>query len=292
MDTDNNKIKYLEDTAKKVRILTLETIYKVGSGHIGPSLSIVEIITSLLFHKMNWSNFLEDVRGKDHNTQWEYWHNPELKRDRFILSKGHAIPSWYAALTIAGFIKQEELSTLRAIGSRLQGHPERKRFPFIDSTTGSLGQGQSTALGYALALKLNKSKEKVYCVIGDGESNEGQIWEAALCAPKFKLDNLVVIVDFNKKQGEGDNKYIMDIEPLDDKWRAFNWHVQRIDGHNIRSILNALEETDKTVGKPHVVIADTFKGYMGESRVFMRGAHNPTIDPINYDEAIKFLQSR
>jgi len=275
----------------EVRVTTIETIYRAGSGHSGPALSIVDIITSLLFYRMNWDKYLKDVKGKDALKQWRYWHDPILQRDRFVISKGHGVPSWYASLAIGGYIKTKELQDLRKIGSRLQGHPERKRFPFIDGTTGSLGQGQSEALGYALAKKAQGRKEKVYCIIGDGESNEGQVWEAAMSAPKFKLDNLVYIIDFNKKQSEGTNKEIMDIEPLHKKWEAFNWHVQRIDGHDMKQLLNAYEECDKVNDKPHVIIADTHKGYLGNRQVFMGGGHNPVIDEENFQKSVELLAS-
>ena len=291
MDMDNKPLEYLEASVKQVRASTIKTIHQVGSGHVGPALSIAEIITSLLFHQMNWKYFLDEVKDKNDQEQWQYWHNPEFKRDRFVLSKGHAVPSWYAALAIAGYIKEDELPNLRVIESRLQGHPERKRFPFIDGTTGSLGQGQSEALGYALAKKLAGRDEKVYCIIGDGESNEGQVWETAMAGAKYKLDNLIIIVDFNKKQGEGTNKEVMDLEPLDDKWRSFNWHVQRIDGHDLSALLNAYQEANQVKGKPHVIIADTKKGYLGGGKLFMDGGHNPVIDKENYEEAAKFLQT-
>jgi transketolase len=281
--------KEIEDLAKKIRLLTLKTIFEAGSGHIGSSLSLVEIIATLLFSEMNWLDYLEEVKDKNNEKQLAYFSNPDLKRDRFVLSKGHGVPSWYAATALAGFIKEEELKTLRVINSRLQGHPERNRFPFIDATTGSLGQGQSEALGYALAKKIQGRDERVFCVIGDGESNEGQVWEAAMSAPKFKLDNLVVIVDFNKKQSEGTNREIMDIEPLDKKWEAFNWHVQRVDGHDVTALLKAFEEIKEIKGKPHVIIADTQKGCLGKDCVFMSGGHNPTISQETYDEAINFL---
>ena len=175
------------------------------------------------------------------------------------------------------------------IGSRLQGHPERNRFPFVDGTTGSLAQGQSEAMGYALAKKFQKREERVFCIIGDGESNEGQVWEMALSAPKFKLDNLTIIVDYNKKQNEGSGKEIMDLEVLDKKWEAFNWHVQRVDGHHIPALLGAFEETRRVHEKPHVIIADTHKGYLGEGQMFMGGGHNPAIDAENYEKGMKFL---
>jgi len=288
---DTKTIKKLNLLAVDVREATLEMIYETGSGHIGPALSIADIITLLLFYRMNWSKHLKHVKGKAPLKQWKYWHDPSLCRDRFVISKGHGVPSWYAALAIGGYIKPEELKELRKLGSRLQGHPERKRFPFVDGTTGSLGQGQSEALGYALANKTQNRKEKVYCIIGDGESNEGQVWEAALSAPKFKLDNLVYIIDFNKGQGEGTNKEIMDIEPLHKKWQAFNWHVQRIDGHDMKQLLKAYNECDRVKGKPHVIVADTRKGYLGNGKVFMGGGHNPVIDENNFQKSVELLAS-
>ena len=286
-----NNVKELEQLAKKIRLLSLKMIFEAGSGHIGPALSSVEILSVLLFREMNWLNYVGEILSQNKEEQLRFFQNPELQRDRFVLSKGHGVPSWYAAIALAGFMSEDELKTLRVIGSRLQGHPERNRFPFIDATTGSLGQGQSEALGYALAKKTQGRNERVFCIIGDGESNEGQVWEAATSAPKFKLDNLVIIVDFNKRQSEGTNKEIMDIEPLDKKWEAFNWHVQRINGHNIQDILNALDETKLMKGKPHVIIADTQKGYLGGGRVFGGGGHNPVISQEIYDEAINFLNA-
>ncbi len=266
--------------AKRIRALTLKSIFEAGSGHIGSAFSMVEILTVLLFSEMNWLSYKEQAAS---------FQDPELGRDRFVLSKGHGVPSWYAALAAAGFIEEEELSTLRVIGSRLQGHPERVRFPFVDGTTGSLAQGQSEAMGYALAKKFQQRAERVFCIIGDGESNEGQVWEMALSAPKFKLDNLVIIVDYNKKQNEGSGTEIMDLEALDKKWEAFNWHVQRLDGHDIPALVEGFKETRRVLGKPHVIIADTHKGYLGEGQLFMGGGHNPAIDVENYEKGMKFL---
>lgn len=275
--------------AKKIRALTLASIHHGGSGHCGPALSTVEIISVLLFDVMNWKDHLAEVSGKAPEAQWATWHNPELQRDRFILSKGHGVPSWYAALALGKYIAEDELSTLRSTGSRLQGHPERKRFPFVDGTTGSLGQGQSEALGYALAMKLQGRTERVFCIIGDGESNEGQVWETALAAAKFKADNLYLFVDFNKKQGEGTNKEIMDIEPLHEKWRAFRWDVQRVDGHDPVAIKTAIQNASSVLDMPHVIIADTHKGYLGNGELFMDGAHNPVIDKATLENALATL---
>jgi len=286
---DIKTIKKLNLLAVDVREATLEMIYEVGSGHGGTALSIVDIVTSLLFHRMDWSKQLKHVKGRAPSKQWKYWHDPSLRRDRLVISKGHGVPSWYAALAVGEYIKRKELKELRKLGSRLQGHPERKRFPFVDGTTGSLGQGQSEALGYALAKKTQNRKEKVYCIIGDGESNEGQVWEAAMSAPKFKLDNLVYIIDFNNGQSEGTNKEVMDIEPLHKKWEAFNWHVQRINGHNMKQLLSAYKKCDGVKGKPHVIIADTHKGYLGNGKKFMGGGHNPVIDEDNLKKGMELL---
>jgi len=286
---DEGTIERLNTLASLVRLATLDSIYKVGSGHGGTSLSIVDIITALLFHRMNWEKFRGDIALKSHDEQWRYWQDPNLSRDRFVLSKGHGVPSWYAALAVGGYIDRAELLSLRTLGSRLQGHPERKRFPFIDGSTGSLGQGQSVALGYALANKLKGREEKVYCIIGDGECNEGQVWESAMSAPKFKLDNLVYIIDFNKKQSEGSNEDVMNVEWLHSRWKVFRWHVERIDGHNMGALLRALEECDKVKDKPHAIIADTHKGYLGGGEVFMKGGHNPVIDKESFDKATDFL---
>ncbi|MDO8424111.1 MAG: 1-deoxy-D-xylulose-5-phosphate synthase N-terminal domain-containing protein [bacterium] len=286
---DDKIIRELNLLANEVRLKTLETIYHAGSGHIGTSLSMVDVITALLFHRLNWSKFLSVVKGKPADEQWAQWQNPELPRDRFVLSKGHGVPSWYAACAVGGYIKLDELKELRVMNSRLQGHPERRRFPFIDGTTGSLGQGQSVALGYALAKKSQGSKEKVYCIIGDGESNEGQVWETAMSAPKFDLDNLVFIIDFNKKQSEGLNEDIMNVEQLHYRWKVFHWHIQRINGHDMRALLNAFEEIDQTPGKPHVIIADTSKGYLGQGKIFGTGGHSDAVNKESYESTVKLL---
>ncbi len=286
---EEEKARQLNLLSAKVRLLTIDSIYRAGSGHGGTSLSIVDIITALLFHRLNWNKFLAEVEGKSEEEQWRYWQNPELPRDRFVLSKGHGVPSWYAALAVGGYIEKDELSKLRAMDSRLQGHPERKRFPFIDGSTGSLGQGQSVALGYALANKTRGRGEKVYCIIGDGECNEGQVWESAMSAPKFELDNLVYIVDFNKKQSEGANDDVMNVEWLHSRWKVFRWHTQRIDGHDMKSLVRALEECDKVKGKPHAIIADTHKGYLGGGETFMGGGHNPVVDQESFEKAVRFL---
>lgn len=234
----------LREIAGRLRLDIIEMIHKAGSGHPGGSLSAIDIITALYFARMK--HFPNDP------------HNPE--RDRFVLSKGHAVPALYAVMAEAGYFPKSELKTLRELGSRLQGHPVNSALPGIEACTGSLGQGLSVAQGMALASKLDGNKFHVYCMIGDGESQEGQIWEAAMSAVKFKLDNLTVFLDYNKGQIDGPVSDVMDLEPIADKWRAFRWHVIGIDGHNFNEILKATDEARATKGKPTLIIANTVKG--------------------------------
>ena len=237
-------IESLENKAAIIRRHLLSTIFAAQSGHPGGSLSIADIMTVLYFHFMN-------IRPDE--PQW-------AERDRLILSKGHACPVWYACLAELGFFPLEELLSLREINSRLQGHPDMNKTPGIDYTAGSLGQGLSAGLGIALGLKRDKKDAFVYVIVGDGELNEGQIWEAALSAPKFKLDNLILFVDQNNLQLDGTCDEVMPLEPLAEKWRAFNWAVQEIDGHNFKEIIEAVEKAKRTKGKPAVIIARTIKG--------------------------------
>jgi transketolase len=191
-------------------------------------------------------------------------HDPQrpdwADRDRFVLSKGHGVPALYAALVQQGSISREELSTLRQINSRLQGHPDRVAFPWAEASTGSLGQGLSIAQGLAMGLKQQGKSSRVFCLIGDGETQEGQIWEAALCAPKFKLNNLVAFTDANNGQIDGHVTEVMDLRPLADKWRAFRWAVHEIDGHDFSQILAALDAAKKETDRPTMIIAHTVKG--------------------------------
>ena len=234
----------LRETAARLRIDIIEMISRAGSGHPGGSLSAIDIITCLYFSRMR-----HDPRRPD-------W--PE--RDRFILSKGHAVPAQYAALAEAGYFPKLELLTLRRLGSRLQGHPLLGSIPGIEACTGSLGHGLSVAQGMAMASKLDGSPFHVYCMIGDGESQEGQVWEAAMSAPKFKLDTLTCILDYNHGQIDGHVEEVMNIEPVIAKWRAFNWNVLEIDGHNLQQILGALDEAKSAEGKPTFIVAHTVKG--------------------------------
>ena len=239
-----NKIERLENIAREIRISTLKTIYFSNSGHPGGSLSGADIITALYFDLMSI-----DPR------------NPEMEnRDRFILSKGHASALLYACLAKRGYFKEEELSTFREIGGRLQGHPDSRKTPGVDMTTGSLGQGLSVGVGLALASKLSGRGYYVYVLLGDGELNEGQIWEAAMSANKYQLDRLIAIVDRNHLQLDGNTEDVMPLEPLQEKWKTFGWEVLTIDGHNIGEVITAVGNIKSSTGKPSVIIADTVKG--------------------------------
>ncbi len=239
-----NSILDLKIIATKIRIDIIKMLNLAGSGHPGGSLSCVEILVAL---------FWEKIKRTPENAL-----DPD--RDRFILSKGHGVPALYAVLAHRGVIPYEEIFTLRKINSRLQGHPSRIDLPYVEASTGSLGQGLSIAQGLALAGKLDRKNYRVYCLLGDGEMQEGQVWEAIMSAPKFKLDNLCAIVDYNKGQIDGYVKDVMDIEPLVDKLRAFNWNVIEIDGHDFEQILSALDEAEIVKGKPTFIVAHTVKG--------------------------------
>jgi transketolase len=234
----------LEKMAKKLRRHVITMIATAGSGHPGGSLSAADIVTALYFKVM---------RHDPKNPQW-----PD--RDRFVLSKGHAAPILYAALAECGYFPVEELATLRKLDSRLQGHTDRTLTPGVEMSAGSLGQGLSYGIGMALAGRLDKRDYQVYVLLGDGECEEGQVWEAAMFAPHHGVDNLTAIVDHNDLQLDGRVCDIMGIEPLTDKWRAFNWHVLEINGHDMGEILKALKKAREIKGKPTVIIAHTVKG--------------------------------
>jgi transketolase len=241
---DANKARTLRLNAVKIRKYGLEAIQAANSGHIGGSFSIAEILAVLYFDKMR-------IDTK----------NPRMPgRDRFVLSKGHCTPAAYAALAMRGFFPLEDLKTFRRIDSYLSGHIEMKHIPGVDMSAGSLGQGLSVAVGMALAGKLDKLDYKVYAITGDGEMQEGQIWEASMAAGHYKLDNLRLFVDNNRLQLDGPVEKIMSIYPLEDKFLAFGWNVLTIDGHDVGQISGALEDADKLEGKPTAIIAKTVKG--------------------------------
>jgi transketolase len=239
----------LEGIARDCRVQIIRMLTHAGSGHPGGSLSVIDLVTALYFGRMR------------HDPARPDW--PD--RDRLILSKGHAVPAVYAAMARAGYFPESQLVTLRKLGSPLQGHPDRTALPGIEAATGSLGQGLSVALGQALGLKLAGSPARVYCILGDGEIQEGQVWEAAMAAPKLgqpnlSLDNLTVIVDENRIQLDGFVAAILDLEPLVDKWQAQGWPVIEIDGHQMAQIEKALDQAVATKGTPTVVVAHTVKG--------------------------------
>jgi transketolase len=234
----------LDDIARRLRRDIVEMTCAAKSGHPGGSLSAVETVVMLYFDVMR-----HDPRRPD-------W--PE--RDRFILSKGHAAPVLYAAMAEAGYLPKEQLNTLRKLGSIYQGHPDRRFIPELEASTGSLGQGLSLALGMGLAARLNGSPSRTYVMLGDGEIQEGQIWEAAMFGAYHKVDNVIAIVDYNRIQLAGWVKDILDIEPLADKWRSFGWHTLEADGHSFPALRAAFIEAAKTKGKPTVLICHTVKG--------------------------------
>ena len=237
-------VKELEQMAVVIRCDIIDMICTAAAGHPGGSLSAADVVTALYFRVM---------RIDPKNPDW-----PD--RDRFILSKGHACPVWYAALAERGYFDKSHLKTLRQMGSILQGHPDMRKTPGIDMTAGSLGHGLSAGLGMALSGKLQQKDYHVFVIIGDGESQEGSIWEASMAAPNFKLDNLTAILDYNHLQNDYSVDDIMPIHPAVDKWRAFGWHVLDIDGHDMAQVVAALEEAKSHKGKPTMIVANTVKG--------------------------------
>lgn len=238
------EIDVLVDIAKRLRQYVLAMVCCAGGGHIAPAFSIIDILTVLYWKYLN-------IGPKDFN-------NPD--RDRFILSKGHGCAALYAVLAEKGFFKKEVLKTFCSKQSILGGHPDMHLIPGVEASTGSLGHGLSFSLGSALAGKLNKNKYKVVTLLGDGECQEGTIWEAAMAASQLKLDNIVAIVDYNKIQGMGSVDEINSLEPITDKWRSFGWDVKEIDGHNFNQIADALFSVPYQIGKPNIIIAHTVKG--------------------------------
>ena len=263
--------KVLEQKARKVREDIIEEVYSAKSGHPGGSLSIADILTVLYFREMNIH---------PENPDWE-------ERDRFVLSKGHCSPALYSCLANRGFFPVEDLKGFRNINSYLQGHPDKNKVPGVDMTTGSLGQGLSAANGMAIAGKVDKKEYRVYCVLGDGEIEEGQIWEAAMAASQYQLDNLCVIVDNNNLQIDGTIEEVMSSYPIDEKFRSFGFQVINIDGHDIEEIIKAFEVAKNVKGKPTCIIAKTTKG---KGITFMEnqaGWHGKAPNEEQYQQAIK-----
>jgi transketolase len=241
------KIKWMEGKSSEIRCSVIEMLAEAGSGHPVGALGMADIFTSLFFFIM---------KHDPTNPGWE-------ERDRLVLSNGHICPVYYATLAHSGYFKMEELKTLRKLESRLQGHPDRRFLPFAETTSGPLGLGLSQAVGMCLADRIDKGKfsgKQFYCLLSDGELNEGNIWEGVMLGAKEKLQNLTVIVDRNKIQLSGNTENIMPLEPLKEKWESFNWHVQVTDGNNVEEIINAVERAHTVFDKPSVIIANTTPG--------------------------------
>lgn len=266
--------KFLAEQAAKIRKDIVQMICKAKSGHPGGSLSAADIVTALYFSEMN-------IDPK----------NPKMTgRDRFVLSKGHAAPVLYSALAERGYFDKELLGTLRAYGSPLQGHPDMKKLPGVEISTGSLGQGLSVANGMAFSGKISGENYRTYVLMGDGELQEGQVWEAAMTAAHYKLDTVCAFIDSNNLQIDGNVDKVMGIEPLDKKWEAFGWHVIQIDGHNFDEIFAALDEAKATKGKPTAIIAKTTKGKGVSFMENVCGFHGVAPTPEETEKAVKELE--
>ena len=244
IDVHRELIPTLEEKARNLRVSIIKTLHCSQSGHTGGSLSAIDLITALYFHTL---------RHRPEEPAWD-------GRDRFVLCKGHAAPAQYVALAEAGYFPREDLMMLRRLGSHLQGHPDSKQTPGVEVCTGSLGQGLSQACGIALGLRLDGGERRVYALLGDGELQEGQVWEAAMSAAHFRLDTLCAIVDANGLQIDGEVAKVMGVESVVDKFKAFGWHVTEIDGHDMGQILAAYAHATSVKGKPTVIVARTVKG--------------------------------
>lgn len=243
-DLSRTDFSSLEDLSKRLRIGSLVAIYHAGSGHPGGALSAAELMSYVCNRLLAWPP--SNRNGHP--------------RDRFVLSKGHSCPVLYAAAAECGLIPHRALLTFRKLGSPLQGHPHVLDAPWVETSTGSLGQGFSAAIGMAMGLRYQRSRARVYAMLGDGEMQEGEVWEGAMCAGHYKLDNLCAVVDYNKLQSDDSNENIMGVAPLRAKWEAFRWHVIEIDGHDFNEIDAAFTEAKQNGGKPTMIIANTFKG--------------------------------
>jgi transketolase len=259
--------------AKQIRRDIIEMIHKAGSGHPGGSLSAADILAVLYFQVM---------KHDPKNPHWE-------ERDRFYLSKGHACPVLYAALGEAGYFDRAEFLKLRKLGSMLQGHPHRLKTPGVEASSGSLGQGLSLSAGTALGFKMDQRPNRVYCLMGDGEIQEGQVWEAAMAAGHFKLDNLCAIVDYNNLQIDGQVESVMGLAPLAQKWRAFRWHVIDVNGHDVVSLARAFEEAGRTKGLPSLLLARTVKGKGVSFMENQAGWHGKAPSREEFEKAMKEL---
>ncbi len=269
---DDAEVERIARLATQCRLVLLEMIYRAGSGHAGSSLSCVDIISVLKFDQMNWT---ADRARSD--------------SDVFVLSKGHAAPAWYAALIVGGDLPAAEVATLRAIDSRLQGHPDRTRLDLVDVSSGALGQGLSMALGRAQGKRLKAQRSVVYCLLGDGECQEGQVWEAFLYGGAHRVSNLVAIIDHNNSQSDGPLDDTLPLDPLRDKLAAFGWHVQEAGGHSHRELREALRTARRDTTRPSVIIAHTRKGWLGHGQLLLDGSHSGIPSAAEYAQTVAFL---
>ncbi len=263
----------LQQISNNVRKTIIEAVYRAGSGHPGGSLSAADIVTALYFAEMNVDPLKTDCSN----------------RDRFILSKGHAAPVLYSVLAEKGYFSKEEVLSLRKLGSKFQGHPCRDKVPGVDMSTGSLGQGISVAVGMALTDKLDKKERRVYTLLGDGELQEGIVWEALMAASHYRLNKLTAIVDWNGLQIDGENDDVMTVKPIDEKFKAFGWDIVVIDGHNFDDIKRGLKQAREVNDKPTVIIAKTYKGKGVSFMENQASWHGKAPDEKQFKEALKEL---
>ena len=274
---EKNTCEDLEKLAQHFRYILTDAICRAGSGHIGGVLSLIEIVITLYYRVM---------KIKPEEPQWD-------ERDRFVLSKGHAGPAVYAALALKGFFPISWLKSINKNGTRLPSHVDQNVTPGIDMTAGSLGQGLSAASGMAIAAKMDQKDHHIFCIIGDGESDEGQIWEAALFAAHHRLDNLIAICDYNKFQIDGRTREILNLDPLLDKWKSFGWETIEIDGHNFDEIYDALMKAKEVSGRPTMIIAHTIKGKGNKETEDRVDCHNIRVpDQATYDKLMAGLECK
>jgi transketolase len=271
---ETDQIKHLESMAQQLRLGALETIYRANSWHLGSCFSAAELMSVLYFHELNI---------EPQNPGW-------ADRDRFIMSKGHASAIWYAALAERGFFPKEELATYRRIGSKLQGHPDMKKVKGLDMTTGSLGNGLGLGAGMAIAAKMDQRNYRVYVLMGDGEIDEGTVWEAAMFASHNKLDNLTAIIDCNRFQIDGTTNAVLNLEPLNRKWEDFGFATIVIDGHNVMEIMTSFEKAKENKNVPTCIIANTIKGKGVSFLTDTRESHWIKINAEQYELAIQELR--
>jgi transketolase len=272
----NDTVKRLRRIALQLRVDVVQMIGVGKAGHLGGSLSLAEIVAALYFHKMRFDP--KSVTDPD--------------RDRFLLSKGHAVLIQYAALIEHGIIPRSELTQVKTLAGLLQGHPDMAKTPGMEAVTGSLGQGLSIGVGMALALRLDQRPSRVYVIMGDGELSEGQLWEAAMAAHRFHVDNLTGIVDRNRVQATGPTKEIFDIPDIERKWEAFGWHVTTVNGHNLVEVLEALDTAERVKGQPSVIVADTVKGKGISFAEHNAAFHNGIMTEEQYRQAMAEIDAR